>query len=461
MVALVLPVNAAALLSLDSKESGELLVGFNGSVNDLLLSTYGASVLRKVDRLGVAHVYTNDLEGLKSRLLSSVGVAFVERNDPIYLSGSWNGVTYSASSWDASSWDASSWDASSWDASSWDASSWDASSWDASSWDASSWDASSWDASSWDASSWDASSWDASSWDASSWDASSWDGGMDPGWVHQWGLGAANFLDAWRLEEGRGRVGVCVLDTGVDATHRDLRPALLTRNGVYGATAMSSGTPADDVGHGTHIIGIIAAVAGNSSGVAGAAREPVLSVKVMNAQGGKEADLATGLDICARSGARVASMSLHLDKASPTVERAIRSAQAAGMLIVASAGNDGASAVRYPAAYPGVIAVGSVSPNATTSPFSNRGPRLDLVAPGDHIASTFLGGGYRVGSGTSQAAPFVSAAAALVWERAPGLTASDVRGVLLASARDLGAAGRDDQTGYGALDAGAAVRSVG
>jgi subtilisin family serine protease len=224
---------------------------------------------------------------------------------------------------------------------------------------------------------------------------------------------------------------------------------------------MSSGGPADDVGHGTHVIGIMAAVAGNSSGIAGAAREPVLSVKVMNAQGGKEADLAQGLDICARSGARVASMSLHIDKASPTVERAVRAAQSAGMLLVASAGNDGSASVRYPAAYPGVIAVGSVSPNAMTSGFSNRGPRLDLVAPGDHIASTFLGGTYRVGSGTSQAVPFVSAAAALVWERAPAASATDVRAILLTSARDLGAAGKDDATGWGALDAGAAVRSVG
>jgi subtilisin family serine protease len=286
---------------------------------------------------------------------------------------------------------------------------------------------------------------------------------MDPGYASQWGLGAANFLDAWRLEAGRGRVGICVLDTGVDAKHPDLRPRLLRApDGQYGVNAMKSGaSPADDVGHGTHVAGIAAAVAGNSTGIAGAAREPVLNVKVMDAKGGKEADLAQGLAVCARSGARVASMSLHIDKHSPTVERAAKAAQSAGLLLVAAAGNDGSASVRYPAAYPGVLAVGSVSPDAATSPFSNRGPRLDLLAPGDHVVSTFPGGAYRSGSGTSQAVPFVSAAAALVWERAPSLSAADVRAVLLSSARDLGPPGRDAATGWGALDAGAAVRSVG
>ena len=455
IVALVAPMPATASL-LAPATAGELLVGFPAQVDLPLLQGLGVTIQRVMPGLAVAQVWTADVDKATTLLQLAPGVSFVERNDPVRFAGAWNGVSYSASSWDASSWDASSWDASSWDASSWDASSWDASSWDASSWDASSWDASSWDASSWDAS-----SWDASSWDASSWDASSWDGGMDRGWVHQWGLGAANFPDAWRIERGHGRVGICVLDTGVDARHPDLRPALLKRNGVYGATAMMAGTPADDVGHGTHVIGIAAAVAGNTTGIAGAAREPVLSVKVMNAGGGREGDLAAGLDMCAKSGARVASMSLHIDKHSPTVERAVRAAQSAGLLLVAAAGNDGTSSVRYPAAYPGVLAVGSVSPSGATSPFSNRGPRLDLVAPGDHIASTFLNGTYRVGSGTSQAVPFVAAAAALVWERAPNATAAQVRDILLSTANDLGPAGRDDATGRGALDAGAAVRAAG
>ena len=455
VVLLVVAPSTAGLLT--GSPQGEALVGFDGPVDLALLRSLGATPLRTFEGIRVAHVWSDDLPALGEALALQPGVSFVERDDRTRIAGAWDGVSYSASSWDASSWDASSWDASSWDASSWDASSWDASSWDASSWDASSWDASSWDASSWDAS-----SWDASSWDASSWDASSWDGGMDPGFPHQWGLGAANFLDAWRLEQGRGRVGVCVLDTGVDASHADLRPQLLTYGGQYGANAMlGGGSPADNVGHGTHVAGIVAAVKGNATGVAGAAREPVLSVKVMDTRGGRESDLAAGLDICVKSGARIASMSLHIDRHSPTVERAVKAAQAAGLLVVAAAGNDGATSVRYPAAYPGVVAVGSVSPDGSTSAFSNRGERLDVLAPGDHIASTYLGGAYRSGSGTSQATPFVAAAAALVWERDPTATPQEVRGILLTTARDLGPAGRDDASGWGALDAGAAVAAAG
>lgn len=472
---LLLPTHAAADLQ-SLKTSGEALVGFTGPIDLLLLSGPDVTVVRVLERVGVVHVASSDLEGLSQRLAGVSGVSFVERNDPVRLiettsvlsvstetasldaSGS-KGTSWDGTSWDATSWDATSWDGTSWDSTSWDSTGWDGTSWDGTSWDGTSWDGTSWDSTGWDSTGWDATSWDSTSWDATSWDLGSWSGGMDPGWPDQWGLGAANFLDAWRIEEGRGHVGICMLDTGVDASHPDLRPQLLQKDGAYGVSAMGPGTsPADDVGHGTHVAGIMAAVTGNASGVAGAAREPVLSVKVMDASGGKEADLANGLAICARSGARVATMSLHLDKASPTVERAVREAQAAGLLLVAAVGNDAGPSVRYPAAYPGVLAVGAVTPAAQKANFSNYGPRLDLLAPGDHIASTFLGGSYRIGSGTSQAAPFAAAAAALVWERNPSLGATRVREILLTTARDLGPAGRDDLTGWGALNAGAAVQ---
>lgn len=427
---LLLPAPASAGLFAPGAP-GELLVGFRGGVDVALLEALGASAPRTLASIGVAQVWSPDVPGLKKALTHAPGIVFVESDDPLRLAGSWDGLAYSASSWDASSWDASSWDASSWDASSWDAS-----------------------------------SWDASSWDASSWDASSWDGGlvgMDPRFPEQWGLGAARFPDAWEIERGHGRIPLCVVDTGVDASHPDLRPHLMHAGGTYGVNAMAGGRggATDDVGHGTHVAGIAGAIAGNASGIAGAAREPILAVKVMDAKGGRESDLAAGILACVDAGTRVISLSLHIDRHSPTVQRAIERAQAAGLLVVAAAGNDGAATVRYPAAYPGVLAVGSVGADGKTSPFSNRGARLDLVAPGDHIVSTFPGNGYRVGSGTSQATPFVAAAAALAWERDPSASAADVRALLLDHARDLGLTGRDDLTGHGALHAGAAVAAAG
>lgn len=434
----------AAAPATEAASGGELLVGFDGGVNTLALKLLGATVLGTFPEIGVAHVYVGDVASFVGAVLRLTGVAFVERNDGLRLA--------------ASSWDASSWDASGWDASSWDASSWDSSQWDASSWDASGWDSSSWDSSQWDASSWDASSWDGSSWDASSWDASSWDGlAQDPGYFAQWGLGAANFPDAWAVSASSS-AKVCVLDTGVDAAHPDLRSNLWrSASGVYGYNAMGKGAPDDDVGHGTHVAGIVAASAGNGIGITGAADVKVMAVKVMGASGGLEDDLVNGLLFCAKNGARVGSMSLHIDAHSPAVERAVRFAQSRGMLLVASAGNGGSTTVAFPAAYAGVIAVGAALPSGDLAGFSDHGARLDLVAPGWRIASTVPGGTYAAGSGTSQAAPFVAATAALVWDVRPTWSAAQVAAALTSTARDLGEPGKDTMFGYGGLNAGAAL----
>jgi len=463
-------------------EAGERLIGTDGALDTTLVTDLGGSVLRQWTNLDMAQVWVPDVAALDT-LVATGQLNFSEPNDPLALAASswdasswdasswdasswdassWDASSWDASSWDASSWDASSWDASSWDASSWDASSWDASSWDASSWDASSWDASSWDSSSWDASSWDASSWDASSWDASSWDASSWDGGTaDELYAVQWGLGAANFPDAWTINTGQNRVGVCVLDTGVDTAHPDLRAALWQApDGALGHNAMLGGSSvADDVGHGTHVAGILAAVGGNGLGIRGAATERVMNVKVMGANGGTEADLAEGLVYCVDHGARLATMSLHTTSVSPAIKRAIAYADQHDVLMIAAAGNDGASSpIPQPASDPRVIAVGALTPSGAMAGFTNTGPQLELLAPGYRIASTAYDpvngtSGYAIGSGTSQATPFVAAAAALMFDERPDLDAGDVRSLLADAARDLG----DPAP---ALDAGAAMTAA-
>ena len=416
-------------------QPGELLVGFHDDVDAALLKGHGMRVERMLGE-GLALVQAADVAAGRA-LAGHPAVAYVTANQPLRLAGA-------------------SPDASTWDASSWDASTWDASTWDASTWDASTWDASTWDASTWDASTWDASTWDASTWDASTWDAN---GTMDEAYDVQWGIGAANFTGAWQTTYGTGSVTICVLDTGVDHTHPDLQVNLLQdANGAYGYNAMNGTTYVmDDVGHGTHVTGILAATGGNGLGVTGLARSKVLTVKVMGPNGGTEADLIAGLDHCVLRGAKIASMSLHVDAHDPALAAAIEAAQAAGMLVVAAAGNDASTTVVYPAAYPGVVSVGAALPNGTLAGFSNHGPDLDLVAPGYRIASTAMGGGYQIGSGTSQAVPFVTGAAALMWEKSSQLSASQVSGILTSSARDLGASGFDTTYGHGAVDAGTAV----
>ena len=445
----------------DRGQPGALIVGFRGSSDaEEILGSHGLRMERTLAGGSMAVVLASDTAAAMRALARHPAIAFVTPDQPLRLDAS----SWDASSWDASSWDASSWDASSWDASSWDASTWDASTWDASTWDASTWDASTWDASTWDASTWDASTWDASTWDASTWDASTWDanGTPDAGYDVQWGLGAANVTGAWATTYGTGAVTICVLDTGVDHTHPDLQVNLLRdANGAYGYNAMNGTTYVmDDVGHGTHVTGLLAATGANGIGITGIARSKVLSVKVMGPSGGSESDLIAGIDHCIERGAKVASMSLHVDAHDAALESAIGRAQAAGMLLVASAGNDASATVRYPAAYAGVLSVGAVTPNGTLAGFSNHGAGLDLVAPGHRIASTAMGGGYKVASGTSQAVPFVAGAAALMWEKDSQLTSSQVSSLLTGTARDLGASGFDGTFGHGALDAGAAVSAA-
>lgn len=418
-----------------TSESGavELLVGFNGPVDATRIALAGGSTLRVLPEIGVAVVSAANPAAFAAAALTDPGVSFVETNDLLLAAGA-----------------------------SPDSSTWDSSTWDSSTWDSSTWDSSTWDSSTWDSTIWDSSTWDSSTWDSSTWDSSTWDGDWgtrDAGWGVQWGLGAVDAPTAWAVTAGDAARKVCVLDTGIDSTHPDLAGRLWQApDGRYGVNAVRGGAPdpLDATGHGTHVAGILAAGGGNGIGVAGMTRALIMNVKVMDAAGGRESDLAAGLTLCRTHGASIATMSLHVTERSRTLERAVDHARESGMILVAAAGNTG-GAIGWPAAAPGVLAVGAVTPSGAVAGFSSRGPDLDLVAPGWRIASTALRGGYAIGSGTSQAAPFVAGAAALVWSANPALSASAVEDLLLATAKDLGAPGRDDASGAGALDAGQAV----
>jgi subtilisin family serine protease len=119
--------------------------------------------------------------------------------------------------------------------------------------------------------------------------------------------------------------------------------------------------------------------------------------------------------------------------------------------------------VSYPAGYANVIGVGATTQTNARASFSTYGPHVDIAVPGYQVYSTYWtssGATYTTMSGTSMAAPFVSGAAAVVWSRTPGRTNAQVADVLLATATDLSAAGRDDEFGAGLLNLGGAVRSA-
>ena len=267
----------------------------------------------------------------------------------------------------------------------------------------------------------------------------------------QWYLRSGNLQKSWDLLRTRGiaaggdsSVVVAVIDTGVDYTHEDLKDNIwvntkeIPGNGidddgngciddVYGVdleTGRDSGM--DDNGHGTHVAGIIAA-SNNHIGVVGLA----YNVKLMPIKAGmasgffNQSQIAKGILYAYNNGADVINMSFGGSASTIAVQDALETAYTRCVL-VAAAGNDGApnegllARPTYPAALSYVMGVMSVDIRGVESGFTNydvaayNSVEYEVYAPGSQILSTIPGNRYATWSGTSMAAPYVSAMAALL-----------------------------------------------
>ncbi|MEU4247667.1 S8 family serine peptidase [Amycolatopsis sp. NPDC026612] len=283
---------------------------------------------------------------------------------------------------------------------------------------------------------------------------------------------------AWQAGYTGSGVTVGVLDTGVRADHPDLAGKVLEAQDFTGTRPDAS----DDLGHGTHVAGIIAgtgaASGGRYRGVAPDAR--LISGKVCVAYGCPESAVIAGMEWIAPK-VRVVNMSLGGDATDGTdpVSQAVNALTSRyGTLFVAPAGNDRSldlpepGPVVAPAAADAALAVGSVSAQDTTSPFSNRGFRLgdhavkpDIAAPGEGIVSARAAGtrdgdtapvdaAYARLSGTSMAAPHVAGSAALLLQRHPDWLAGRLKTTLTSTARPTADV---VEQGAGRVDAGRAV----
>ena len=285
----------------------------------------------------------------------------------------------------------------------------------------------------------------------------------DPLRSRQWALERVSFERAWTVTRGEGVV-VGIVDSGVDATHPDLAGQVLPGWTFTGAGFTSHAGQTDVAGHGTHVAGIVAARAGNGTGVSGVAPGArILPVRVFDEQGsGWASDIANGIVWVANRGASVINLSFGSAVPSPAIAAAVRHAQGRGALVVAAAGNEGPDGSRpYPVSLPDVLGVAAVDPGSSAAPFSTTGPMVDLAAPGEGVLSTVPRAlderRYAKHSGTSMSSPYVAAAAALVRSAEPGLSAAEVAARLVGTAQDLGPSGRDDATGAGLIDPARAV----
>lgn len=274
--------------------------------------------------------------------------------------------------------------------------------------------------------------------------------------------------EAWACYWEGQAVVVAVLDTGVDLTHPDLAANLVAGKSFIAGQL----TPDDDNGHGSHVAGVVAAVA-NNGGVIGVAPEArIMPVKVLNYAGsGTDTGVASGIIWAVNNGAQVINLSLGSVYNSPAIADAVSYAAEAGVVIVAAAGNCGdhnypfngcnyEDQPAYPAALPEVIAVAATTESRQQASFSTSGPYIEVAAPGSNIFSTYAYGEYAVFNGTSQASPHVAGLAALIWAHRPDYSATQVRNAISASAVDLGPVGFDEAFGHGLINAPAAVQLV-
>jgi serine protease len=329
----------------------------------------------------------------------------------------------------------------------------------------------------------------------------------DEEYPRQWNLRLVGAPGAWDVSRGSPSVVIGVVDTG-SIPHPDLDGQwdpgydFVSDPGVAGDGGGRDLDPTDpgDFGrlggistwHGTHVAAIAAAAGDDAYGVTGVAPGcRLMMLRALGRGGGLVSDVSDAILFAAGLYAPpgrdalaeplpVLNLSFGMDADTFELQDACQRASEAGVLLVAATGNSGTGNVLAPARYPFVLAVGAVNGRAEPTGYTNYGPEVDLVAPGGRGNADAAHDGWPDGilscladdtlpdrpashgylSGTSQAAPHVAGAAALLLSIDPTLGVADLTSLLTGSAVDGGAGGRDDVYGFGVLQLHEAVRDL-
>lgn len=285
----------------------------------------------------------------------------------------------------------------------------------------------------------------------------------DPGVVRgtQWAIGNMGVDIAWAFSRGRN-VTVAILDSGIDANHPDLAGQLVPGYDFYSESADTR----DVCGHGTHVAGIVGAVADNGIGIAGVAHlAKLMPVKVIDDScKGTYSRLIQGILYAVDHGANVIVISSGGTFEHPALRDALIYARANNVLVVVSAGNKGDDAPFYPGSFPEAFTVAGTDQNDGRFDRSTYGSQIDVSAPAVSIYSTYVtsadGSTYAHMTGTSMSSPYVGGVAALLLALDPQMSVADLETLLRQTADDLGAPGWDPHFGWGRVNAWRAVAAI-
>lgn len=278
----------------------------------------------------------------------------------------------------------------------------------------------------------------------------------DPNYNQQWHHRILDSSNAWVRTTGSSNVIVAVLDTGIRTNLTEFAGRILPGYDF----ANNDSDPYDDYGHGTSVSGALAANGSNGILVAGMDWHcKVLPVKVLDSQNsGLYSWWADGIDYAVSNGAKVINLSAGGSVASDSLSQAISNAINHGVIFVTITHNDGTNVVRFPGSLNACITVGSTGSNDVRSTFSNYGSSIDVVAPGELIATVSSNGTLQYWSGTSLAAPLVSGICSLMASVDPTINQTSALALLKAGAKDragdaFDTPGFDVYYGYGRVNA--------